>query len=110
MAVKVRLRALRIRALEAGPGRLVFSLGEGASLDPEALARLVQGSRGALRLTPEMKLVVHLGEDGRPAPPGKARRPRPGPPPSPAAQAAAGMELLAAARALLADLARCGLP
>ncbi|HEY7724251.1 MAG TPA: transcription-repair coupling factor [Anaeromyxobacteraceae bacterium] len=107
MEVKVRLRALRVRALESGPGRLVFTLGEDAALDPAALASLVQSSRGALRLTPDMKLVAHLGEGGRPVPPEEARRPRPGPPPSPAAEAAAGMELLAAARALLGDLARC---
>ncbi len=107
MAVKVRLRDLAIRALEAGPGRLVFTLGETAALDPFALARWVQGSGGALRLTPDMKLVVHLGEGGRPVPPDQVRRPRPGPPPSPAAEAAAGMELLAAAREVLAGLARC---
>jgi transcription-repair coupling factor (superfamily II helicase) len=105
MALKVGLRGLSIRALEAGPGRLVFTLGEGAALDPAALARWVERSGGALRLTPDMKLVVHLGEGGRPAPPGRAPRPRPGPPPSPAQEAAAGMELLAAARAVLADLA-----
>src|SRR6266498_4002905 len=39
MAVKVRLRALSIRALEAGPGRLVFTLGESAALDPFLLAK-----------------------------------------------------------------------
>ena len=41
-AVKVRLRALRIRALEAGPGRLVLTLGETAALDPFLLAKHVQ--------------------------------------------------------------------
>ena len=61
MAVKVRLRALAIRALEAGPGRLVFTLGETAALDPFLLAKHVQGSAGALRLTPDMKLVATLG-------------------------------------------------
>ncbi len=69
MQVKVRLRALRIRGLEAGPGRLVFTLGEGAALDPFQLAKKVQASQGALRLTPEMKLVAHLGPDGKPCPP-----------------------------------------
>jgi transcription-repair coupling factor (superfamily II helicase) len=62
MAVKVRLRALRIRALEAGPGRLVFTLGADAALDPFLLAKLVQGSKGRLRLTPEMKLVAQVGD------------------------------------------------
>jgi transcription-repair coupling factor (superfamily II helicase) len=61
MAIKVRLRALAIRALEAGPGRLVFTLGETAALDPFLLAKHVQGSGGRLRLTPDMKLVVVAG-------------------------------------------------
>jgi transcription-repair coupling factor (superfamily II helicase) len=107
MAVKVRLRALSIRALEAGPGRLVFTLGESAGLDPFALARWVQKSGGALRLTPDMKLVAHLGEGGKPVPPDQVRKPKPGPPPSPAQEAAAGMELLAGARLVLEGLARC---
>jgi transcription-repair coupling factor (superfamily II helicase) len=120
MAVKVRLRALAIRALEAGPGRLVLTLGETAALDPFLLAKHVQASAGRLRLTPDMKLVQTLG-----APPprpakvakaapkgGKVVAPRtvPAPPAvvaSPAAEAHAGRELLQAARALLKDLAGC---
>ncbi len=84
MQVKVRLRALRIRGLEAGPGRLVFTLGDSAALDPFQLAKRVQASQGALRLTPDMKLVAHLGPDG------KLRAPPPAPAPSrpPAAGAA----------------------
>jgi transcription-repair coupling factor (superfamily II helicase) len=138
MQVKVRLRALRIRALEAGPGRLVFTLGEGAALDPFQLAKRVQKSDGALRLTPDMKLVAHLGPDGKLAPPpakpvagkapaGKAARaqqvaaavakavaqarPSPAAPPpalSPAQEAAQGRELLAAVRRVLDELARLG--
>jgi len=104
MAVKVRLRALSIRALEAGPGRLVLTLGESAALDSFALAKWVQQSRGAVRLTPDMKLVVHLGEGGKPVPPDQVKKPRPGPPPTQAEEAAAGMELLAAARSILAEL------
>jgi transcription-repair coupling factor (superfamily II helicase) len=78
MQVKVRLRALRIRALEAGPGRLVFTLGEGAALDPFQLAKKVQGSQGALRLTPDMKLVALFGADGQlRAPPAARSAPRP---------------------------------
>jgi transcription-repair coupling factor (superfamily II helicase) len=65
MQVKVRLRDLRIRAIEAGPGRLVFTLGEGAALDSFQLAKRVQASQGALRLTPDMKLIAHLGPDGK---------------------------------------------
>ncbi|ABS28656.1 transcription-repair coupling factor [Anaeromyxobacter sp. Fw109-5] len=130
MAVKVRLRALRIRALEAGPGRLVLTLGEGAALDPFLLAKHVTASSGALRLTPDMKLVAALG-GARPAapkaaPPKGAKGPkgkaagRPALPPvraaavglvpSPAMELSTGRELLGAARELLAGLARCARP
>ncbi len=82
MQVKVRLRALRIRGLEAGPGRLVFTMGEEAALDPFQLAKKVQASQGALRLTPDMKLVALFGSDGKLAPPAApkagARSPAPG--------------------------------
>jgi transcription-repair coupling factor (superfamily II helicase) len=128
MAVKVRLRALAIRALEAGPGRLVLTLGETAALDPFLLAKHVQASAGRLRLTPDMKLVATLGAPpARPAKPPKGK-PAPSaagaksaalrkvpapvavPAPSPAAEANAGREILEAARALLKDLARCARP
>jgi transcription-repair coupling factor (superfamily II helicase) len=126
MAVKVRLRALGIRALEAGPGRLVFTLGSDAVLDPFKLARQVQGSGGRLRLTPDMKLVA-LTAPPKPPPPkpasprpaGKGTRPlpkpvaRPAPPPPPppppsaAMEAAAGRELLDQARQVLRGLVDC---
>jgi transcription-repair coupling factor (superfamily II helicase) len=120
MALKVRLRALAIRALEAGPGRLVFTLGETAALDPFLLAKHVQSSAGALRLTPDMKLVAHVGGPPPPkvaapkGPKGKGARPaarvpvRPAAPPStPAVAAASARELLSTARDVLAGLARC---
>ena len=121
MALKVRLRALSIRALEAGPGRLVFTLGETAALDPFLLAKHVQGSAGRLRLTPDMKLVATLGAPAAPAGakaarPARGTRGAPGRPParpagprpaSPALEAASGRELLRAAREALAELARC---
>jgi transcription-repair coupling factor (superfamily II helicase) len=121
MAVKVRLRAFGIRALEAGPGRLVFTLGPDAALDPFRLAKHVQGSQGRLRLTPDMKLVAQLVAP-KPAepkrPPAKGPRtgprlatPRPPPPPPPAPsaamEAAAGRELLEHAREVLRGLAGC---
>ncbi len=118
MQVKVRLRALRIRGLDSGPGRLVFALGGSAALDPFKLARHVQASRGALRLTPDMKLVVNLADGAaRPSPPRRGTSPRPtgsgrGPltriAQPPAAEAASGRELLAAAKGVLAGLAGCG--
>jgi transcription-repair coupling factor (superfamily II helicase) len=127
MALKVRLRALSIRALEAGPGRLVLTLGDAAALDPFLLAKHVQGSAGALRLTPDMKLVATLRPPPKatPAPAGKAggkgaaakgtkaaARPaaRPVAVVSPAAEAATGRELLQAAGDVLAGLARCARP
>jgi len=119
MAVKVRLRAFGIRALEAGPGRLVFTLGAEAALDPFKLARHVQGSGERLRLTPDMKLVASLappkpkptpakgGQKGRAAAP-QRKAPPPSPPVASAAlEAAAGRALLEHARAVLAGLAGC---
>ena len=143
MQVKVRLRALGIRALETGPGRLVFTLGEAAALDPFKLAKHVTASNGALRLTPDMKLVAHVqgGQVGpRPAKASPASAPAaksgkanlkraetvarvqaaiakalPSPAggstgPSPAMEMAAGRELLAAAREVLAGLVKCARP
>jgi transcription-repair coupling factor (superfamily II helicase) len=96
MALKIRLRALRIRALEAGPGRLVFTLGPDAALDPMRLAKEVLQSQGALRLTPDMKLVAQVA---RPA--GRSATPK-----TPAGMTMDGRELLAAARRTVAELAR----
>jgi transcription-repair coupling factor (superfamily II helicase) len=128
MKVKVRLRALRIRALESGPGRIVLTLGENAALDPFKLARHVQASGGALRLTPDMKLVARVGPPvaAAPAPAARPARPARGPtgkplkaPPRPApvapiasaaAQAMDGRALLLAARDLLGGLAGCARP
>jgi transcription-repair coupling factor (superfamily II helicase) len=105
MAVKVRLRSLAIRGLDAGPGRLVFSLGPDASLDPFLLARHVQKSGGALRLTPDMKLVATLAP-----PPGAARAPKTVAVPSgssPAGDVARGRDLLREARRVLSGLSGC---
>jgi transcription-repair coupling factor (superfamily II helicase) len=123
MKLKVRLRALRIRALETGPGRIILTLGEGAALDPFLLAKAVQGSAGRWRLTPDMKLVARTGPapvapaaPARPAPPArgpsgkKLAPPKPPPPPSPAQEAIDGRAVLQAARELLAELARCARP
>jgi len=82
MAIKADLRALRLRALESGPARLVITLGPDAALDPAKLAALVAGG-GNYRLTPDMKLVVKTPPD------------------------LGGERLLEAARQALRDLARC---
>ncbi len=46
MLLKMDLRELSLRALDAGPGRLVVTLGQDAQLDGHKLAALVQKSRG----------------------------------------------------------------
>ncbi|MFL5299053.1 MAG: TRCF domain-containing protein, partial [Anaeromyxobacteraceae bacterium] len=127
MRVKAWLRDLRIRGVEAGPGRLVFTLGDQAALDPFRLAKLVTASDGAWRLTPDMKLVVHLGEDGKPSAPDAGRKTRamrvqaavkaasasaktaPAAPPqprSPAQEEARGRALLEAVREVLDEVER----
>jgi transcription-repair coupling factor (superfamily II helicase) len=118
MAVKVRLRALRIRGLDAGPGRLVFALGPDAALEPFELARHVQRSGGSLRLTPDMKLVATVGP--RPAAgstplrgtkskvkTATSRGSPPSLPATPAGDATRGRELLQEARKVLHGLASC---
>jgi transcription-repair coupling factor (superfamily II helicase) len=121
MAVKVRLRALRIRGLDAGPGRLVFALGADAALDPFELARHVQRSGGVLRLTPDMKLVASVGQRPASATPirgsaksrmktGSSGRGAVAAPSSPAAEATRGRELLEEARRVLSGLAACVRP
>jgi len=106
MEVKVRLRAFAIRGLDAGPGRLVFALGPDAALDPFLLAKHVQQSGGALRLTPDMKLVAAL-EPPRPRGTAKPSGTAAPAPRSPAGEAAEGRLLLKAARRVLADLSSC---
>lgn len=110
MSVKAGLRALRLRALEHGPARLVITLGPDPLLDPEKLTRLLadaekeaqakapkvaKPAKGArahpaakapeprYRLTPDMKLVCRIDPT------------------------AAGETLLAAADEVLRDLSRC---
>ncbi len=118
IAIKVRLRALAIRALEAGPGRLVFTLGESAALDPVLLAKQVQSSDGALRLTPDMKLVAMIPGARAAQRPARtkgaagtrthARSPvRAAPRASPAMEAASSREVLSAAREVLTALSSC---
>ena len=87
MSLKNALRALRMRGLKSGPGRLVVQLGPEALLDPVQLARLVARGKGRYRLTPGMELVEAI------------------PPEEAAAHAAgAGTALLESARRLLQEL------
>ncbi|WNG33708.1 transcription-repair coupling factor [Archangium violaceum] len=84
--LKIDMRDLRLRALEAGPGRVVVTLGADALLDGMKVATLVQKSKGVYRLTPDMKLVVKLGAEVR------------------------GQSLIAEAKKVLRDLGTCALP
>jgi transcription-repair coupling factor (superfamily II helicase) len=83
MGLKNELRALRLRGLKSGPGRLVAQLGPDAALDPVKLAQLVAKGKGRYRLTPGMELVATFEAD------------------------LAGAAALNAARQLLQDLRRC---
>ncbi len=104
MALKVALRSLKLRALEAGPARLVLTLGPDPLLSPEKLTGLLAlaerpakiekaAKKGApapakpseprYRLTPDMKLVARIPPD------------------------VAGRELLDAADEVVRELARC---
>ena len=65
MSLKMTMRGMRLRQLDGGPGRLVVTLGPDALLDGVKLAKLVQKSKGALRLTPDMKLIARLEADVR---------------------------------------------
>jgi transcription-repair coupling factor (superfamily II helicase) len=84
--LKIDMRDLRLRALEAGAGRLVVTLGADALLDPMKVAALVQRSKGLYRLTPDMKLVVKLDAHVK------------------------GHALVAEAKKALRDLGTCALP
>src|SRR5207249_4401188 len=66
MGLKNELRALRMRGLKSGPGRLIAQLGPDALLDPAKLAQLVAKAKGRLRLTPGMELVETLREQASP--------------------------------------------
>ncbi|MGZ6143091.1 MAG: transcription-repair coupling factor, partial [Myxococcales bacterium] len=62
MSLKNELRALRMRGLKSGPGRLVLQLGPDALLDPVKLAQLVAKGKGRYRLTPGMELVATVAD------------------------------------------------
>jgi transcription-repair coupling factor (superfamily II helicase) len=80
MSLKNELRALQMRGLKSGPGRLVLQLGPDAALDPAKLAALVAKAKGRYRLTPGMELVASIPETA---------------------------DVLSSARSLLQDLRKC---
>src|SRR5260370_24895909 len=82
MSLKNELRALRMRGLKSGPGRLVVQLGPDAPLEAQKLDHLVAKGKGKYRLTPGMELVASTGESN----------------------------VLESARSLLRDLRNCSTP
>ena len=94
MSLRNDLRALRMRGLKYGPGRLIAQLGPDAALDPSCLAQLVGKGNGRYRLTPGMELVAVLEQPARQVPGSTPVAPNP-------------QAVLEAARALVLELRRC---
>ncbi|MBX7100864.1 MAG: transcription-repair coupling factor [Myxococcaceae bacterium] len=65
MLLKLHLRALRLRGLDAVPGRVSVSLGPDAALNGTKLAAWVGKSKGQLRLTPDLKLIAKVSADAK---------------------------------------------
>ena len=63
VAVKIALRQLRARRLDAGPSAISIDLDQTTTLRPQAVLGLVHESRGKLRLTEQMKLIYQLKPD-----------------------------------------------
>jgi len=100
MGLKNQLRAMRMRGLKTGPGRLIVQLGPDALLAPERLANLVARGKGRYRLTPTMELIETL-------PPQEFSAARAMNGPTDAERASEGSGLLDSARRLLAELRNC---
>jgi len=94
MSLRNDLRALRMRGLKYGPGRLIAQLGPDAALDPACLAQLVGKGNGRYRLTPGMELVAVLEQPARQVPGSTPAIPNP-------------QAVLEAARALVLELRKC---
>ena len=63
--LRLDLLDLGLRALESGPARLVFTLGQSAKLDPAKMAGFIQRGAGKYKLTPDMKLVAKIPEEAK---------------------------------------------
>ena len=63
VSIKIGLRDLRAKRLDAGPSAISIELDETTTLKPEAVVKMVQESRGRLRLTGAMKIVWSLKPD-----------------------------------------------
>ena len=58
MKVKALARALRVAGVEVNARRLVIHLGADSRVSPDAVLALVRTAEGAVRLTPDLKVVV----------------------------------------------------
>ncbi len=61
--VKIALRQMRARRLDAGPAAISIELDRTTTLLPQEIVRLVQESRGKMRLLEGMRLVLNLKPD-----------------------------------------------
>ncbi len=68
VAIKIGLRQMRARRLDAGPSAIVIQLDQSTTLDPDAIMALVTKSRGKLRVTQDMRLALGLKPDESAAP------------------------------------------
>ena len=62
MALKPRLRRLKVLGCEASARTVTLHLRDDAPLDPSKLTQLLRRSPGRYRLTPDMRLSRHSGE------------------------------------------------
>ncbi|MGM0557696.1 MAG: transcription-repair coupling factor [Myxococcota bacterium] len=63
IAVKIACRLLRARRLDTGPSAISVDLDETTTLAPEKVVELVKETRGRLRITDDMKLILQLKPD-----------------------------------------------
>lgn len=63
VAIKIGLRQLRARKLDAGPSAISIEIDASTQLKPQHIIQLVQKSRGKMRLTEDMKLIYKLKPD-----------------------------------------------
>jgi transcription-repair coupling factor (superfamily II helicase) len=63
IAIKVALRQLRARKLDAGPSAISVSIDATTRLKPPEVLRIIKESRGWMELTPDMKLLRRLKPD-----------------------------------------------
>ena len=63
VAIKIGLRDVRALRLDAGPAAISVEIDRTTPLDPSRVLAMVRDSRGKMRLTSEMKLIVKLKPD-----------------------------------------------